>query len=190
MPEAQPARLRAEASVPATDAEVARLVRGLASDRWSDRRAAEDGLAGIGATALPALVGALRSDIDAVRWGAVKVLGEIGDLSSVSALVVALEDADGGVRWLAAQALISAGSSALVPILHQLLTGADSPWLQEGAHHVLRSLDRPEVRRVVRALEDRFPDLTVPVAANEALKALEPEQLTSATGSEANTRYL
>jgi len=159
--------------VPHADADIAKLLARLASDRWADRRAAEDELEGLGMAAVPALVDCLRSDSDGVRWGAVKVLGEIGDPSAISALVEALEDPDAGVRWLAAQALISVGPSAFLPLLRQLVTGADSHWLQEGAHHVLRGLQTSTVRPVVRALEDRFPSLTVPVAANEALKALE-----------------
>lgn len=154
-----------------TDVDLARLVADLASDRWSVRRAAEDGLSSIGTAALPALVDSLGSESDNVRWGAVKVLSEIGDSSSIAALVVALEDLHGGVRWLAAQAPVSS-------------------WRKEGAHHILRGLDRPEVSPVVQALEERFPAITVPVAASEALKALELQPLAAATTSEARTTSL
>ena len=175
MQEAESGRVGAGSSVitPHSGADVAELLARRARDRWPDRRDAADGLENLGTAAVPALVDCLRSDSDGVRWGAVKVLGEIGDPSAISALVEALEDPDAGVRWLAAQALISVGPNAFLPLLRQLVTGADSHWLQEGAHHVLRGLQTSTVRPVVQALEDRFPSLTVPVAANEALKALE-----------------
>jgi HEAT repeat protein len=149
------------------------LVEQLASDRWTVRRAAEAGLQDFGARAVPALTDALNSRSELVRWGAATVLCDIADPASAEPLVHALEDADGGVRWLAAQALIAVGPSALLPLLRRLLAGSDSPWLHEGAHHVLRAIGTPAATEVVHALEDHFPSLTVSLAASEALKTLE-----------------
>lgn len=178
MPEAQPRRTTAKGSESARlkAGGVDELVARLGSEWWADRRAAEDGLQKLGTAVVPALINCLLTGPDQVRWGAAKVLGEIADPSATLALVEALDDTNGGVRWIAAQALIAAGPGALVPLLRRLITRADSPWLQEGAHHVLRGLATPTVSPVIRALEDRFPALTVPVAANEALKALASEQ--------------
>lgn len=159
---------------PLVDPRVDELLPLLGSGRWADRRGAEDALRDIGPAAVPSLVNALHGGSDEVRWGAVKVLGEIADPSAAPALIEALEDTNGGVRWLAAQALVAVGASAVVPLLRRLLSRADSPWLQEGAHHVLRSLGTPALSPVIRALEDRFPGLTVPLVANEALKEMEP----------------
>ena len=157
----------------ATKADIDRLITQLANDRWAERRAAEDGLRKAGPAAVGPLTAALRSDSDRLRWGAAKVLGELRDASAAPALAESLEDEDGGVRWLAAQGLIAIGQPAVVPVLRRLLSRADSPWFQEGAHHVLRGLATPAISPVIHALEARFPEMTAPVAANEALKALE-----------------
>ena len=124
---------------------------------------------------MPALTDALTSRSELVRWGAAKVLGDIANPSSAEALVRALEDEDGGVRWLAAQGLIAIGPGALRPLCRRLLAASDSPWLHEGAHHVLRAIGTPVAIPVVHALEGHFPALTVPTTASEALKRLESE---------------
>ncbi len=153
--------------------QAAEYITQLASDRWLDRVSAEQALRGMRAAAVPALTGALSTGPDQVRWGAARVLGDIADPASGAALVTALEDSAGGVRWLAAKGLIAIGPAAILPLLRQLLTRADSPWLQEGAHHVLMGLATPTLSPVIRALEERFPALAVPVAASEVLKELD-----------------
>ena len=151
------------------------MVAGLASDKWLDRHAAEVGLLSLGRSAVPTLVDCLDSTSAQVRRGAAKVLkgvAGIADPSVAVALARALVDNDGGVRWLAADALIAMGPKSIGPVLRLLVQRGDSPWAQEGAHHVLRQLAVPQTNAVVHALEDHFPELTVPVAANAALNAL------------------
>lgn len=148
-------------------------IANLASDDWSDRRAAEDGLREAGKAAVPALIEALSSHDDRVRWGAAKVLGEIRDPAAAPGLVEALEDPDGGVRYVAAQSLIAIGEASHAPLLRHLVAKPGSAWMQEGAHLVLRTLATPTVSPVIRALEGPFPADSVPVPANNALKELE-----------------
>lgn len=118
------------------------------------------------------LVGLLRSESDTERARACRELAALREPAAIPALLDALEDLDGGVRWLAAVALIELREAAVIPLLERLIVRAESPWLREGAHHVLRSLVTPTLTPVVEALERPFPEETVPVAANEALKAL------------------
>jgi len=157
---------------PTSVAELNTLIAGLGSNSWSERRVAEDGLVRFGPDAIPALITALRSPRSQVRWGAAKVLGSIGSDSAASALATTLEDSDGGVRWLAADGLIAMGPKAAIPVLRELETRPNSPWLQEGAHHVLRALKLPATKSVIRALEGRFPEMTVPVEAYKAMRDL------------------
>lgn len=151
---------------------LAEVVAEFANTQWSKRRAAEDVVEQHGSAAVPELIDALTSPSAEIRWGAAKMLGAIGDEAAAPALALALEDSDGGVRWLAAGALVRIGEAAVPVVLRRLISGHDSPWLHEGAHHVLRELSTPDVSPVVRALEGSFASTTVPVAANEALGAL------------------
>jgi HEAT repeat protein len=148
------------------------LVARLGSPSWSERRAVEDALCCEGPAAVAALIRALDSSSSDVRWGAVKVLGSIRACSAAPALAQALEDDDRGVRWLAAQALVRVRQPAVVAVLRRLVTDYESPWLYEGAHHVLKELATPSVTPVIRALEGEFAAITVPLAANEALASI------------------
>ncbi len=152
---------------------IAGLVAALGSDRWGDRRRAEDQLRQLRAAAVPALIEALSSEASHVRWGAAKVLGEIRATPAVEKLVLSLEDEDGGVRWLAATSLIAIGKSSLIPLLRRILRRPDSPWLQEGTHHVLRGVQDDATQPVLAALESHYPAEAVPPAVNDALAALE-----------------
>jgi HEAT repeat protein len=158
---------------PRIDGLIREHLRLLESERWFDLRMAETALRDLGPRAIPALVRTLETGSSQARWCAAKVLGDIADARATEALVAALEDEDGGVRWLAAAALVAIGPSVVVPLLRRLLWRADSPWTQEGVHHVLRSMRTPTLAPVITALEGRFPALAVPVAAHEALKRLE-----------------
>jgi HEAT repeat protein len=139
---------------------------------WRARRALE----AIGTAAVPHLVKVLRDGPPDVRWEAAKGLGSIADPASVDALIAALQDDDGGVRWLAAEALREIGRPAVPPLLMALVSHSESPWLREGAYHVLRSLAADELAPiltpVVRAMHEIAPAIGVMSAADQALAEL------------------
>jgi HEAT repeat protein len=118
------------------------------------------------------LIERLRNGSDTERARACRELAALRDPAAIPALLDALEDEDGGVRWLAAVALIELREAAVIPLLERLLQRVESPWFREGAHHVLRSLVTPTLTPVVEALTKPFPEESVPLAVNEALKAL------------------
>lgn len=126
--------------------------------------------------AVPALVEAMASPSDHARWEAAKALAAIAHPASAPALVKALEDRDFGVRWLAAEGLVEMGDSALPSLFRALERRADSAWLRDGAHHVLRLMADggagEAAASVMAALEGVEPELQVPLAARAALDAL------------------
>jgi sporulation protein YlmC with PRC-barrel domain len=157
-----------------------RAIRALAAElSSSDRTTREDArlaLVQIGAPAVEVLAAALTSPDTQLRWEAAKALQQINDPAGALALVSALEDSDPGVRWIGAEGLSLLGLAGVIPLLKALTIRSDSPWLLNGAHHVLRALADPELKKtvapVLAALEDIEPVLEVPVVAHEALIAL------------------
>jgi HEAT repeats len=152
------------------------LVAELSCDDRTTRVNARLALVKIGAPAVDGLATALASGNTQVRWEAAKALQQINDPAGAPALVAALEDSDAGVRWIAAEGLSILGRPGLVPLLKALSTRPDSPWLRNGAGHVLRALTDPELQKkvapVLAALQEMEPALEVPVAVHEALVAL------------------
>lgn len=152
------------------------LIAALGSDNAPVRAHARQTLVARGRSVIPALIEALGDPNEDIRWGAAKALGEIGDLAAAPAIVAALEDDNSGVRWIAAEAIVSHPNAHLKPLLEALTKRPDSVWLREGAHHFLRTFEpadlTPALAQVRRALEGIEPALTVPLAAEAALKAL------------------
>lgn len=153
------------------------VVQQLGSDDGLERERARRLVVAIGVAAVPALVEGLASRNENLRWEAAKALTAVRDPRAVPALVDALEDEDGGIRWLAAEGLCGIGRMALGPLLRALINRADSVWLREGAHHVLRDLARrdlaPIVQPVITELERDTTHLGVMPAADRALRELE-----------------
>jgi HEAT repeat protein len=164
-----------DTSVP-SDETIAALVDALAATDGVDRHAARVQLEEIGSPAVPALISALQSPSEHVRWEAAKALCEIAEPSAAPALVKTLEDQKAAVRWLASTALINLGREALVPLLRGLEGHSDSIWFRDGAHHVLRSLIRDgvadEALPVLEALENLEPRIEAPIAAYHVLEDL------------------
>ncbi len=153
------------------------LVTDLGNADRETREKARRTLVEIGAPAVDALSTALSSGNAQVRWEAAKALQQIADPAIAPALIMALEDEDEGVRWIAAEGLSTLDKAGVVPLLKVLTTRADSAWLRNGAHHVLSRITDAsllETTAPVRAaLKDVVPDVEVPVAAHNALVALE-----------------
>jgi len=76
--------------------------------------------------AVDALVSALNSSNNKVRWRAVNALGEVGSEKADDAIVSALNDKDYSVRWIAARALGRFSSEKAVDALISGLNHEDS----------------------------------------------------------------
>ncbi|MCB9850771.1 MAG: HEAT repeat domain-containing protein [Phycisphaerales bacterium] len=156
--------------------DVSSLIQKLASPAGMTRLHAREALIDAGDDAVDALIEALRDKRAIVRWEAAKALVNIPRRRAAPALVDALQDNEFDVRWLAAEALISQGPDALLPLMEALTQHADSVWLREGAHHVLKSLrDRHTadvVKPVLAALDYYDADLSAPAAARDAIALL------------------
>jgi HEAT repeat protein len=157
--------------------DIAKLITDLGAGDWGVRHQARESLLDIGPTAVEPVSAALASANAGVRWGAAKVLEQIGDARAIPGLVERLEDSDGSVRYLAAEALAKVGDAAVLPVLRALLKNAGSQWLQEGAHHVLRARlagnHAAAISPVIAALEGPDRAMAVLPRLNDALKAVE-----------------
>lgn len=157
-------------------AAVTTLVKILGHKDGTLRQYARQSLVALGRPAVRPLVKALTDRREQVRWEATKTLADIADPAAAPALVALLEDKNFGIRWLAAEALVAIGREALVPLLQALKRRADSVWLREGAHFILRNLNKlnlPDIISPVQAaLDDVQPEMRVPLAAQRALELL------------------
>ena len=157
------------------------LVEELSDPNGRRRRAARLALVKMGSSAVPLLVDALKSRRRPLRWEAAKALGQIGDATTVDALLLSMLDEDPEIRWLAAEGLASIGPPAVVPLLRMLMAHANRTVLRMGAHFVLRKIASRDgdgaLQPVLQALEGVEPSVEVPIAAEETLIALmqEPE---------------
>jgi len=158
------------------------LIALLSSSDDLDRTGACKSLIAIGEPAVPFLVEALKNSNHLVRWEAAKALGAIGDPTTAPALVEALEDGEFEVRWRAAEGLSKMGVNGIKPLLQALSKDGDSVFLREGAHHVLHSVARGELKNcllpVLIALESMWLSVEVPAAALRAIERLEQFQKT------------
>ncbi len=123
-----------------SEATISELIAMLNSSDGLIRHRAHHALLKIGEPAVEALINALGSPDDFLRWEAIKVLGQIGSVRAVPALIDALEDKRYTIRWLAAEGLIVVGLDGLKPLLHTLEVHPDSTRVREGVHHVLYAL--------------------------------------------------
>jgi HEAT repeat protein len=87
------------------------------------RARAADALGMLGdPAAVPALLDALKDEVDAVRGHAASALGRIGDRRATDALIAMLGDSDVWLRWAAAEGLGYLGDpAAAIPILQAWL---------------------------------------------------------------------
>jgi HEAT repeat protein len=137
-------------------------------------------LVDIGSPAVPPLIELLGARNKQVRWEAAKALAAIADPAAAGALVKALEDKDFDVRWVAAEGLINIGREGIVPLLRTLIERSDSPWLRQGAHHVLHDLAVGDLEEMLKPVVDSLQDvesaIEAPIAAKAILDRLVPEQ--------------
>jgi HEAT repeat protein len=158
------------------DLEMKYLVHMLGSSKLGERKKARAALISAGAAVVPALAELLSDHSSDLRWEAVFVLGEMKIPATAPLLIKALEDEVLEVRWRASVGLIALKRNSLVPLFKALKDCFESVLLREGAHHVLRGLDKEGVLaepslKVLEALESVEPVITVPWAAERALEA-------------------
>jgi HEAT repeat protein len=164
-----------------TRAKIETLVGQLHSKKWVERQGARIALVKIGKAAAPRLIELLSSRNKRVRWEACKALGGIKEPAAAASLVSALTDDSMEIRWLAAEGLIALEEKALVPLLQALEMDFESPFLRQGAHHVLHALERKEklsekTMAVLDTLRFLEPKTEVAVAARKALDSLRREK--------------
>ncbi len=114
------AAARQRAKPPASDPTLSRLIEQLGSPDDEKRTAAMESLQGLGRSAVPALVTALKHPSEQVRWGAAEVLREIGSPDAVEGLIAALGDSSSLVRQSAVEALGQIGDRRAAQPLIQL----------------------------------------------------------------------
>jgi len=112
-----------------------------------------------------------------LRWEGCKALGNIMDPAAAKVFVNALSDESVEVRWLAAEGLIALEKKALGPLLQILETKFESPFVREGAHHILHALERRKLLTkytlaVLDSLRYLEPKSSVAWAAHSALDSI------------------
>ena len=153
------------------------LIKQLESKDGYRRELVREALVAIGKPAVPMLIELLMHRKSIVRWEACKTLGEIKHPAAAPALVTVLEDENIDVQWAAAEALIALESNALVPLLTALVFRFDSPYLKQGAIHILRALKREhllnqKLLEVLNTLKVFGPRIAIPIAAQQALNSI------------------
>jgi HEAT repeat protein len=164
-----------------TDSDTIRLlIAKLTGEDGLERDRARWSLVAIGNPAVAPLIELLEARNKQVRWEAAKALADIRDPMAASALVKALEDNQFDIRWIAAEGLINLGREGLVPLLQALIERSDSPWLREGAHHVLHELAEGDLKELLQPIVDSLEGIESavesPIRAQAALDALGGEQ--------------
>jgi len=102
------------------------LVERLASPSSNERKEAREVLLSLGAAAVPSLILATESNNALLRWEAVNLLGMIGDLRGIDAVLrVAMTDSDVHARWRANWAITRLDDDTVVPRLLAALEDED-----------------------------------------------------------------
>ncbi len=153
------------------------LVRDLRSKDGARRLHAREALVTIGKPSVPFLIELLDDDDDIVRWEACKSLRRIKDPATAWVLADALDDESMAVQWLAAEALIALKSASIVPLLERIEQNFESPFVRQGAHHVLHAFERDgllneETLAVIDALRSIGPNVRAATAASRALASI------------------
>ena len=160
-----------------TSAQIEEFFRIFRGSDGAKRQRARKQLVALGEPILPYLVQHVSDKNYRVRWEIAKAFEELRDPSAATVMINLLMDDAPGIRWLAGEGLINLRQQGIVPLLRGLLANFHSTFFREGAHHVLRELEREELLNtktleVIDALEGPAPALAVPFAAAEALRSL------------------
>lgn len=158
-------------------AAVETLVRALHTEHAMLSQSIGRTLVRIGPEAVPRLVAEITTSNDRVRWHVVEALADLADPRAVDALIRCLEDPDLAVRWKAARGIARPGRPGLAGLLRALETRPLSPWIAQGAEHVLRhstvQARPPSLQVLAVALTHVTANVEVSLRAAEALADLE-----------------
>lgn len=141
------------------------LIHGLSSNNSVERIKSRHELVKIGKPAIEFLIGLQYSDVQHIRWEAIKTLSQIADPDCIPILINALENEMHDVRWLAAEGLIDIGKESVIPLFETLEIRQDSKFVREGVHHILKALESKNLFvddfHIIKMLEDynAFPSL-------------------------------
>lgn len=129
------------------------LILDLCSDDGVRREKSRHSLVRMGNNAIDYLADFITSSDSLLRWEVTKTLSEIATPFAAPVLVEALEDELTSIRWIAAKGLIKLGKQGAIETLKALIENPDSPFLMEGAHHVLHDLqDKLPARKLTLEL--------------------------------------
>jgi HEAT repeat protein len=134
----------------------------------------------IGAPAVPDLLKAMEKADTNLRWQIIKVFDSIRDPSTIPVLMEQLDDDDAEIRWAASNALINLRRQVLPALFEALTRNFGSLRLRQSAHHILHVLKdngrlTPVEEKVYDTLEEIEPSVSVPWAAEKALRALQSQ---------------
>jgi sporulation protein YlmC with PRC-barrel domain len=154
-----------------------RLVERLDNPNGLENQPVREKLIRIGQPAVPALIKALDSVSNRVRWEAALILGSIGGRHATKALIAALKDENIGVRWMAMDSLIALDRAAVIPLLLALRKDFGSVQVREGAYHIFHVLkERGHLPKPLSQVFDSLisvePEVEVPWAVECALEEL------------------
>jgi len=131
-----------------------------AQNRWEE-------IVQLGQSAIPTVMTLLRNASGAIRSGAVRTLGQLGDPRAVDALLPFLQDPDSFVRIAAAEALGAFDDPRIFPALAPLLEDPKGDMRSTAAKALGRSGDPQAVLALMALLKD--PQTGVRESAAEAL---------------------
>lgn len=167
------AKIRIPKSGP--DRTAAGLIQAMSGESGSRVIKFREQLEALGKSAVPALEKSLAaSQNPEIRSESARALGNIGDPSSVKALILALEDKEQIVGRIAAESLAAFGDNGIRAVLRAFLRAPNSPGLRFGTRHILRRRLREGqgggYGAVLVALENGVTREAAAVAALAALK--------------------
>jgi HEAT repeat protein len=150
------------------------LIDELRSNDGAQRMHAREVLVTMGKPAVPFLIELLQDKNEIVRWEACKALRRIKDPTTAEALVGMLDDESMAVQWIAAEALIALKTVSVIPLLELLEKKFESPFVRQGAHHILHAFEREgllndETIAVIDSLRSLGPYVTTAITAQQAL---------------------
>ena len=138
-------------------------------------------LVSMGKEILPYAHRLIKSENNAIRKEATKLIELIADKQSIPKLIALLDDEESDIRWIAAEGLINIGRECIVPLLKALVKCENSYFTYLGAHHVFNKLFTAKEKMNLQPLLHSLNNSTeinaiVNIEASKALKIIISEQ--------------
>jgi len=128
-------------------------------------------LLAIGSPAIPALLEAVRLEKGGTRLEMTRLLRQMADPASATALVELLTDDDFDVRWEAVEGLSAMGYDGLEPLVTAIIQAPGSLKLRNSAHHILHHIAAEGyytlLKPLMMAIEGAIPNVEVPATARK-----------------------